>query len=516
MGPFLDEFLVSFGAYALNFGGAALILVGGWIIALLISAGVRRLLERVSIDNQLAQRMGMKESFKIEELLARIVFWIIMLFVIVAVFQALQLTAVTGPLNSLLNEVFAFIPNLLAAAGLAFLAWVLATLLRFVVSKALGATRIDDTLTREAGLDEGRQVPMSETLATIIYWFVLLLFLPAILGALGMNGLLAPIQNMVNDLLGFLPNVLGAAIILLVGWFVARIIRQIVTNLLIAVGTDELGARMGLTTAIGQQSLSAVIGTIVYVLILIPVIISALDTLDIAAISEPATNMLNTLLDAIPNIFGAMIILVLAYFIGRLVAGLVTTLLSNVGFDRVLNLIGLGQQSPTEGQRTPSEIAGYLVLIGIMLFATIEAANILGFEFLAVLVSEFLVFAGRVILAIIIFGIGLYLANLARTVVLSLAGAQANLLSQLARVAIIVLTTAMALRQMGIADDIVNLAFGLTLGAIAVAAALAFGLGSRDIAGREVESWVSSFRSSSPPPPPSPSSPPAPRPSIDA
>lgn len=494
MGPFAEQVVGSFGAYALNFGGAALILVIGWLVALAVSAGVRKLLNSTSIDNRLAESTGAKEGFDIENLLARIVFWVIMLFVLVAVFQALQLTAVTGPLNTLLEKVFAFIPNVLAAAGLAFLAWVLATVLRFAVSKALGATKIDDMLTREAGLDKERQVPMSETLANVIYWFVLLLFLPAILDALALEGLLAPVQNMVNDLLGFLPNVLGAAVILLFGWFLAQIIRRIVTSLLAAAGVDGLGARTGLSAAIGQQNLSAVIGTIIYVLILIPVIIAALDALDIAAVSEPATNMLNSLLDAIPNIFGAMIILVLAYFIGRLVSGLVTALLTNVGFDRVLTVIGLGQTRP-EGQRTPSEIVGYLVLIGIMLFATIEAANILGFEFLAVLVSEFLVFAGQVILAVIIFGIGLWLANLARNVILSVAGSQANFLAQLARVGIIILTAAMALGEMGIADDIVNLAFGLTLGAIALAAALAFGLGARDTAGREVKDWVASLRS---------------------
>ena len=53
----------------------------------------------------------------------------------------------------------------------------------------------------------------------------------------------------------------------------------------------------------------------------------------------------------------------------------------------------------------------------------------------------------------------------------------------------------MGLRQMGIADDIVNLAFGLLLGAIAVAVALAFGLGARDIAGRQVEGWLGQLRS---------------------
>jgi hypothetical protein len=224
------------------------------------------------------------------------------------------------------------------------------------------------------------------------------------------------------------------------------------------------------------------------------VLISALQALQIEAISGPATNMLNTLLDAVPNIFGAMIILTVSYFIARLVSGLVTTLLTSIGFNRILSLIGLGG-TPQEGQRTLAEVVGYLVFLGLMLFAIIEAADLLGFVILAVLVSDFLTFAGQVILGVIIIGIGLYLANLTRNVILSTAGAQADLLSRVAWLAIVVLATAMGLRQMGIADDIVNLAFGLLLGAIAVAAALAFGLGSRDIAAREVEGLLARLRS---------------------
>ena len=68
--------------------------------------------------------------------------------------------------------------------------------------------------------------------------------------------------------------------------------------------------------------------------------------------------------------------------------------------------------------------------------------------------------------------------------------AQASLLASAARVAIIVLTSAMALRQMGLANEIINLAFGALLGAIAVAVALAFGFGARDVAGRAVERWA--------------------------
>jgi hypothetical protein len=299
---------------------------------------------------------------------------------------------------------------------------------------------------------------------------------------------------MLDNLLGYLPNLLGAAIIVVVGWFVARIIRQIVTGLLVAAGADRLGERIGLGTAVEGQTLSGIIGTVLYALVLIPAVIAGLNALQIEAISGPATNMLNTLLDAIPAIFGAMIVLGVTYLIGKLVAGLVTNVLTSVGFNRVLALIGLGSE-PQEGQRTPAEVVGYLVLIGLMLFATIEAADLLNFGIVADLVAEFLSFAAQVVLGIIIFGLGLYLANLARNVIVSTAGAQANLLSRAAYLAIIVLAAAMGLRQMGIADDIVNLAFGLLLGAIAVAVALAFGLGAREIAGRQVDSWFKQLRS---------------------
>ena len=173
-----------------------------------------------------------------------------MLFVLVAFFQTLGLTIITEPLNRLLSRLFEFAPNLLGAGVLLVVAWFVASALRFIVSKALGATRLDDTLSSQAGLSEDRQVPMSETLANVVYWFIFLLFLPAILSALGMAGLLAPVQGMVDNLLRFLPNVLGAAVIGVVGWFVARIIRQVVTGLLKAAGADRLGERVGLRGAV--------------------------------------------------------------------------------------------------------------------------------------------------------------------------------------------------------------------------------------------------------------------------
>ncbi|HYA30321.1 MAG TPA: mechanosensitive ion channel, partial [Acidobacteriota bacterium] len=334
---------------------------------------------------------------------------------------------------------------------------------------------------------------LTKTLADTAYWLVWLFFLPALLNALSLAGLLNPVQAMINKVLDFLPNIFSAGLILGVGWLVARIVQRVVANLLAAIGTDQASDRIGLAPVLGQQRLSNVIGLILYVLILIPVLIGALQSLALEAITRPASNMLNSIMSALPAIFAALLIVGIAYAIGRVVAGMVTTLLTGLGFNAVLARLGLGPE-PAAGERSPAEVAGYLVLVGVLLFAAIEAVRELGFTLLADLIARFTVFAGQVILGLIIFGIGLFLANIASSTVRASGAAQAGLLALAARVSIVVLAGAMALRQMGLADDIINMAFGLLLGSIAVAVALAFGLGARDIAARELGDWVQSIK----------------------
>ena len=97
-------------------------------------------------------------------------------------------------------------------------------------------------------------------------------------------------------------------------------------------------------------------------------------------------------------------------------------------------------------------------------------------------------------LGALIIAIGLWIANLAAAALRGVSGDRAGFYAGLARFAILGLVFAMALRAMGIADDIVNLAFGLSLGAVAVAVALSFGLGGREAAGRQMEHWLSKLR----------------------
>jgi Conserved TM helix len=490
----LDETGKVVSTYVPSLLGALAILVIGWLVAWIIAAAVRGGLRRTQLDNRLARSIAGGEPGKtipIELWISRVVFYLLMIFVLVGFFQALQLTLPSEPLNQLLVRLFQFIPQLAGAAILLLIAWVLASIVQVLITRGLRAAKVD---ARFAEQTEGtKPVSLTQTIAETSYWLVFLLFLPAILDALGLAGLLTPVQGMINKLLSYLPNIFTAALILAVGWFVARIVRGIVSNFLTAVGADQVGQRVGLTSVLGGRGLSEIVGVIVYVLILVPVLLAALDALSLEAVTRPTSNMLNTMLETLPKVFAASLIVLVAYITGKLVETLVTNLLSGVGFDAILLRLGL-RRATSAGQRTPSEVIGRFAFLAIMLVAVTEAARQLEFLVLADLITRFMVFAGEVILGLIIFGIGLYLANLAASVVETSGATQAHLLALATRVSIIVLAGAMALRQMGVASDIINLAFGLLLGAVALAVALAVGLGARDVAGREVEKLIRSVQ----------------------
>ncbi len=481
-------------SYLPHLVAALAILILGWLVALVISKLVRAGLRRTTLDNKIAGwvRAEGDEIPDIEPAISRVVFWILMVFVLVAFFSALKLTAVTGPLNSFLDEIFQYAPRILSAGLLLLVAWVVATGIRWVVRTALQAAKVDervgDSLRKDEGEERVEGVSLTKMLADTAYWLVFLLFLPAVLDALALDGLLGPVRTMVSKVLAFLPNLFAAVIIFLLGWFVARIVQRIVSNLLAAIGLDRLAERVGLERVLGQQSLSKLVGLVVYTLILIPVLISSLSALQLDAITSPASAMLEQILAALPALFGATLVLIVAYVVGRVAAGLVSNLLEAFGFDRVLQRIGLARGSESS-ETTPSAIVGHLVVVVVMLFATIEALGLLGFSQLAGLVSAFTVFLGNVILGLAIFGLGLYLANVAATTIQAGASRQAGALATAARVAIIVLASAMALRQMNVAEDIITIAFGLILGAAAIAAAIAFGIGGRDLARAELERW---------------------------
>jgi flagellar biosynthesis protein FliQ len=378
----------------------------------------------------------------------------------------------------------------------------IATLSRKLVTTVLERWELDRRIAREGrpeakveakpAAEEETRPGVSRTIGNTSYWLILLLFVPAILDSLGIQGLLAPVQSMVDKVLAFLPNLASAALILAVGWFVARVMQHLVSSLASGVGADRVSERVGLSRALGKVSLSSLLGVVVYALILIPVAIGALNALRLEAITAPASEMLQTFFDAVPLLFAAVVVVGIAYVAARLLGGLATRLLQDLGFDGVLSRMGLAARAPTRW--TPSRIVGGLVMLGIMLFAIVESAGLLGFTAISELGSELMVLGGHILLGLVIFGLGMFLADLAARAVRGSGVTQARVLSVVTRVAVLALAGAMALRQMGIADEIIELAFGLVLGSAAVAAALAFGLGGREAAGRLIEDMRSRWQ----------------------
>jgi len=470
----------------------AILLVGGFV-AWLIARIVRGILKRINLDNKIADALteeGQEQKWPVEDVIGKIVFWTLMLFVIVAALERLNLTAISQPLGNLLTDITSvYIPRLIAAGVLLLVAWLVAAVLRFLTRKILHLVKLDERLTKAGAVGEGENAGFTEPLATAVFWFVILLFLPSILVALGLNSLAVMLTGVFDTIVGWIPFVLMAVLIAIVGWIGARIIRQITISFLTAFGVDKLGQKAG----IGEdRSLSKILGNILFYALLAIVLIAALDALQLTVISEPLTAMLTDIVAFIPGLLGAIIILILAYFIGRMIANIVKDLLANVGFDSLPERLGLGWSATT----SPSDWAGSLTLIVILIFASTYAAEVLGSQFLVVALSQFIGFLWQVFLAAIIFAFGLYFAKLAYSIIASTGMDHANLLGRLAQLAIIIFAGAIALQTLEVANDIVNLAFGIILAGAAFAAALAFGLGSKEIAGREVDSFITAWRSS--------------------
>jgi hypothetical protein len=482
-----SDFLPALGGLLLRLVAALIVLFIGWLVARWLGKLTTKLLHRFNVDDKTADWAGEEEDIpQVEEGVGKLVYYVLMLFVLVAFFEVLGMSLITEPLNALLAAIGAFIPSLIAAGALAVAAWIIASILRGITRRALHAAGVDK---RVAETTDSKSMPISKALAEAVYWLVWLIFLPPILGALGLDSLVAPLVSMFNEFLGYIPNILAASIIVLVGWFVAKIVRRVVTSFLVAIGTDKFSDRIGLGKMLGEQNLSGLLGLLTFIVILIPVSIAALEALQMTALTAPLSSMLESIFLAIPAILVAAVVLLVAYIFGKLLADLVTNLLEGIGFDNILVNLGVSKE-PMTGRVTPSQIVGWLVLLGVMVMATLGATSILNFPALSLVVTQFLAFTWRIVVGLVIFGVGLWLANVLANAIEATDWPQKRLATIFTRVTVIVLAGAMALSQMGLADSIISLAFGLTLGGIALAVALAFGLGGRDVAERELESWV--------------------------
>ncbi|MFH7805436.1 mechanosensitive ion channel [Acinetobacter sp. BSP-53] len=450
---------------------AIAILIIGWIVALIIAAGIKKVLQKLGTNQRLSGATGHRSN--VENIISRIIFWIVMIIAVIGALNVLNLTSVSGPFSNMIQQFLLFIPQLLAAIAVGFIGWIVANLVKMGLQKLLDRTELDEKLSADVGVS-----PISQNISDIVYWLILLLFLPIVLSILGLTGLLAPVQNMVNEVVSFLPNIFIAAVIVFVGYILAKIVRGIVEGLVGSLNLQQHAQKIGMFK---NSNLPQVLGSFVFAIIIITALIIGFEALGVEAISQPATAMLYEIMNAIPHIIAAALILILAYVVSRFVAKLVVDIVSGTGVDEIPTKMDAQRFL---GTTKVSSIIGYLIVFFTMLFAVSEAANRLGFEQISTLISMFIQFGANILLGAVILMIGFWLANLVAQVIGRGEYVSSRWLANLVRILIMGLVIAMGLRAMGIADSIVNLAFGLTLGAVAVAFALAFGLGGRDPAQR--------------------------------
>ena len=389
-------------------------------------------------------------------------------------------------------------PRIAAAVIIVLIAWVVAKVIKSVLAKALD--RLPLAAKQNQGAAEGSTV--GARLGAVAYWLILLFGVVAALNVLQLDQVVAPLNTMLTNFLSYVPNVVGAGLIFFVGFIVASLARRVVTSALQAANLDRYLSKVGLS---GAGGLASAAGTLVFVLIIVPVTIAALQALKVEAISTPAIAVLTTILNAIPNVVAAGIVLAIGLLIGRWIGGVAERLLPATGIDRLLGSVrqlssydskldgeaGLPPSPTATSERpTASKIVGGVVTFAVVAFSAIEAARLLHFAALAIILAQVVALAGRVILGAVIIAVGVVIADvLANAIGRSMSDGD-KFAASLVKWATIALATAMGLRSMGIADEIVILAFGLILGSAAVAGALAFGLGARDAAGRLADQWV--------------------------
>jgi hypothetical protein len=468
------------------------ILVVGYVVARIVAGILSRTLGRTRLDVRTAEAIGLATPGgpeAVRSVVARITFWIIMLFVLIGFFNMVGLPLVAEPLTRVADAIARIAPSLLHASLILAAAWILAGLLRLLVVRVL--TRLD--VERRFGHffvpEGGDPRGLAQALGNVIFYLVLLLAVSPFLAALGQSALVAPLSEMLRVLLSYLPNLAAAAVSVALGWVVARILRQVVRNLLAGAGLDRAAERAGLAPATGGVRLSALLGTIVYFVVWIPFIIAGLDALKIEAISRPAINALDTLLAWVPKGLGGAVLLILAWVVSRLVGNLVTQLLRGVGFDGLPARLGLAALQHPAG-RTPSDAVGMVVQTLVLVFASVETFEVIGLHRLAGFGDRLVAFMINVVIGTFIVGVGLWAGNLVQGLVggpLVRAGARhPQTIAALSKYAVVIFAFAMALQQIGFGETIVVWAFVLLFGAICLALALAFGLGSREAAARVV------------------------------
>ena len=318
--------------------------------------------------------------------------------------------------------------------------------------------------------------PIGSLIKAVLTIFVLM----AVLQHFGLTNVLAPLEEMVSKFTAAVPNIIGAGVIAYVGWILAKIVSE-----LVRLALSKVDTQIAQRTGNADIKISNFGSAFIFGGILLPLIVAALGVLNIPAISDPASAMIQKLMAAVPDIIGAGVILLVTYFVAKFVVYMLSGLLEGANINAMPAKLGIN--GVFTDSFTPIKLIGTSIMFFSMLSAATAAVGVLGIDVISTIFAKVLEFGGGILVGGIILIVGNFLSTIAYT---KLSQGGSGGIAQIARIAILGLVLAMGLKSMGLADNIVNMAFGFTLGSVAVAAALAFGLGGKDAAKAVADTWA--------------------------
>ncbi|WP_396601414.1 mechanosensitive ion channel [Algibacter sp. R77976] len=379
-------------------------------------------------------------------------------------------------LDNLTQSIGGNLSSALAAIIILIIGWFIAGLLKRIVSKLLKKTGIDDKI-------KTSKISISKFVSKLVYFLVMIFVFTLALEKLGMSNVLDPLKNMLNEFTGYLPNIVGAGLVCYIGYMLATIISELVE--LSGDSIQKLVPKLKLPENIDFVN---ILKKVVFIFIFIPLLISAFNILNMDSISEPATTMLKDFFSAIPKIIVAALILILFVVGGRFLSELVKDLLNSMNLNNFFNKAGLSSMT---GNTNLVKVIGNLVYFFIVLFGITTAVDKLEFSHLSEILYTITNYAGKILFGLVILAVGNWIATIAAK---NFSKNDDNtFVASIIRIAILAIFLAIGLRTMGIADEIINLAFGITLGTVALTIILSFGLGGREAAGKQMDKILTKF-----------------------
>lgn len=471
-----------------NLVAALLVLLIGWLIAKGIASGIGKAIQKMNVEEKVFSKPRTREqSLTVHKVISKGIYYILLLVVFIIFFNILNLNMIASPLSGLITTFLAFLPAVLKAGLLLLLAWCIAFAMKWLIvegSKKVDLSRILYKI--HITKTEEDIMKATEKIGTIAFYFILLLFIPGVLESLSIGGMAEPFSALLDTILAFIPKLLMAVMIVAIGWIIAKVMKSILVNLLQAFGVEKLTERLKLENVFANGGIASFVGNVAFVLIMIPVVISALEKLELAGIADPAISMLDTVIDMIPNVIIAVALVLVGVWIGKVIGGFVRDALQRIGFNKITSKINV-QGIENHNAFTPSTLVGYIVQVLIVFFLAVQALYIIKLDFLVGIASTVTAYLPFVLAAILILGVALIVANIVeRTIMSLLSGPAVTILAGFAKYGVVVLAVFMALTQLGIATTIVNASFIITLSGLALAFGLAFGLGGKDFANKNL------------------------------